>query len=237
MALRDQPYIPLYVQDYLTDEKLNECSAATQGIYMKIMCLMHKSEQYGKILLKQKYKQKLSKGQSKIDAFAWQLLKHLPFYWQELYDALKELTDENVLYIENDYLCQKRMIRDNEISIKRAEAGSKGGKQTQFAKAKSQANSQANSENENENENEVEYDKEKKSEKKQFKVPSVEEVREYCRSRGNSVNPESFVNHYESKGWYIGKNKMKDWKAAVRTWEQRQNQNKLKFNERSDLPL
>ena len=55
--------------------------------------------------------------------------------------------------------------------------------------------------------------------RKQFKPPSVEEVREYCCERMNNVNAEAFVDFYESKGWMVGKNKMKDWKAAVRTWE------------------
>ncbi len=54
MALRNQPYLPLFVQDYLTDEKLNECSAQSQGVYIKIMCLMHKSETYGKNFAKAK---------------------------------------------------------------------------------------------------------------------------------------------------------------------------------------
>lgn len=52
-----------------------------------------------------------------------------------------------------------------------------------------------------------------------FKKPSVEDVKEYCLERGNNVDPESFVSFYESKGWMVGKNHMKDWKAAVRTWE------------------
>lgn len=52
-----------------------------------------------------------------------------------------------------------------------------------------------------------------------FTPPTVEEVREYCRSRNNNVDPEQFYDFYESKGWMIGKNRMKDWKAAVRTWE------------------
>lgn len=52
-----------------------------------------------------------------------------------------------------------------------------------------------------------------------FQKPSLEEVKEYCSERNNSVDPEAFVSFYESKGWMIGKNKMKDWKAAVRTWE------------------
>lgn len=49
--------------------------------------------------------------------------------------------------------------------------------------------------------------------------PTVEMVKKYCEERGNSVDPESFVSFYESKGWMIGKNKMKDWQSAVRTWE------------------
>ena len=81
MALRDQPYIPLYIQDVMTDEKLNECCASTHGIYIKgIMCLMHKSEAYGKILLKQKFK----KSDDVCSNFALQLKKHLPYSEAEI---------------------------------------------------------------------------------------------------------------------------------------------------------
>lgn len=52
-----------------------------------------------------------------------------------------------------------------------------------------------------------------------FSPPPIDEIREYCRSRNNNVDPEQFYDFYESKGWMIGKNRMKDWKAAVRTWE------------------
>ena len=52
-----------------------------------------------------------------------------------------------------------------------------------------------------------------------FEPPDVEMVRAYCRERGNGVDPQTFVDFYESKGWMVGKNKMKNWKAAVRTWE------------------
>ena len=54
-----------------------------------------------------------------------------------------------------------------------------------------------------------------------FAPPSVEEVEAYCRERGNSVDPAQFVDFYASKGWKVGREPMKDWKAAVRTWEQR----------------
>ena len=56
---------------------------------------------------------------------------------------------------------------------------------------------------------------------KKFTPPTVEEVRTYCQERGNSVDPEAFCDFYTSKGWKVGKNPMKDWKAAVRTWEKR----------------
>lgn len=52
-----------------------------------------------------------------------------------------------------------------------------------------------------------------------FVPPTVEEVQAYCIERGNRVNPDAFVDFYSAKGWMVGKNKMKDWKAAVRTWE------------------
>lgn len=59
---------------------------------------------------------------------------------------------------------------------------------------------------------------------KSFVPPSVDEVRVYCSERNNKVDAQAFVDFYSSKGWMIGKNKMKDWKAAVRTWEKSNNQ-------------
>lgn len=53
--------------------------------------------------------------------------------------------------------------------------------------------------------------------------PTLEEVKSYCAERNNGISAEQFINFYSAKGWFIGKNKMKDWKAAVRTWEQRDN--------------
>ena len=61
-----------------------------------------------------------------------------------------------------------------------------------------------------------------KRESSRFQKPSIDEIRQYCISRNNSVDPEQFFNFYESKGWTIGKSPMKDWRAAVRTWEKRE---------------
>ncbi len=59
----------------------------------------------------------------------------------------------------------------------------------------------------------------KESKPKKFTQPSVDVVRAYCRERKNRVDPQRFVDFYESKGWMVGKNKMTDWHAAVRNWE------------------
>jgi len=54
-----------------------------------------------------------------------------------------------------------------------------------------------------------------------FTPPTLDQVSEYCKERGNRVDPERFMDFYQSKGWKIGNQPMKDWKAAVRTWEKR----------------
>lgn len=61
-----------------------------------------------------------------------------------------------------------------------------------------------------------------------FIKPTLEEVEKYCFERNNDIDPQSFIDFYESKGWLIGKTKMKDWKAAIRTWERNRTSNKSK---------
>ena len=56
-----------------------------------------------------------------------------------------------------------------------------------------------------------------------FSPPSVDDVRAYCTENGFRVDPDRFVDFYTSNGWRVGKNPMKDWKAAVRSWERKQN--------------
>ena len=55
--------------------------------------------------------------------------------------------------------------------------------------------------------------------RKRFEKPTLSEIKQYCIERNNNVNAEQFYDYYESNGWKVGKNSMKDWKAAVRTWE------------------
>ena len=55
--------------------------------------------------------------------------------------------------------------------------------------------------------------------RKRFEKPTLSQITQYCLERNNNVNAEQFYDYYESNGWKVGKNSMKDWKAAVRTWE------------------
>lgn len=55
--------------------------------------------------------------------------------------------------------------------------------------------------------------------RKRFEKPTLSEIEQYCIERNNNINAAHFYDYYESNGWKVGKNSMKDWKAAVRTWE------------------
>ena len=69
-----------------------------------------------------------------------------------------------------------------------------------------------------------------------FTPPSVDEVSGYCQERGNGVDAQAFVDFYASKGWMVGKNKMRDWRAAVRNWERKEVNRGTGKNQRDDQP-
>ena len=109
--------------------------------------------------------------------------------------------------------------------------GAKGGRPPK------QNQTKPNETKENQTEPNNNKDKEKEKESKEttlsggkekplarFSPPTVEEVATYCRERQNDVNPQRFVDFYAAKGWKVGNTPMKDWRAAVRTWEARDNE-------------
>ena len=141
-------------------------------------------------------------------------------YFSKLYEVqpsaiskwIKDL--ETFGYIEVEYIKQGKEIKQRNIKltgINKCEYVF-----TNEEEGYSQKDKENNTSNNNTSKKEI-Y-KERK-----FKKPTLEEVREYCKERNNNINAESFIDFYESKGWMVGKNKMKDWKACVRTWEKNQN--------------
>lgn len=80
--------------------------------------------------------------------------------------------------------------------------------------------------NTNNKDNKVNKDNKERGGEK-FIIPELIEVIAYCKERNNNIDPAEFCDFYQSKGWMIGKNKMKDWRAAIRTWEKK---NKINGN-------
>lgn len=111
---------------------------------------------------------------------------------------------------------------------KRYENGTRGGRKPNdnqtITKAEPKCISPKPNVNVNDNVNDIKENTLKSVKEKRFAPPTSEDVKEYCREKGLSVDADRFVDFYESKNWYVGKNKMKDWKAAVRNWARSQRQ-------------
>lgn len=104
--------------------------------------------------------------------------------------------------------------------------------------SKSKSNSISNNIEEENNINNIYKEEETitKSKSKRFVKPTIEEVKDYClNERHNNVDWQKFYDYYESNGWKVGKNSMKDWKACVRTWERNTNPNQPKKEDWSDV--
>lgn len=119
-------------------------------------------------------------------------------------------------------MMKAQLDRDNatkeELSIKRSNAA-------KASKSKQNEHLLANAHIDKDKEEDKDKDKDKevyigdKRPRTRFVPPSLEEVTDYCFERGNIVDPQRWYDYYASNGWKVGKNQMKDWKAAVRTWE------------------
>lgn len=122
--------------------------------------------------------------------------------------------------------------RDNKVAKTNAQNGALGGRGNKATESEIKRNKATESETKptqekrhktQEKDKDKDYDKDESIKKapRRFAPPSVEEVVSYCRERKNGVDAQRFVDFYASKGWKVGNNPMKDWKAAVRTWEGR----------------
>lgn len=183
------------------------------------------------------------------------IVGHLPddeagMLFKSLFSFVKErikpefLKEHSALAMAFDIIAMS-IVRNDEKYAERCEKNRENGRKGGLAKASNSKQSLGNGKQglanlaDNDSDNDSDRDKDKKEREKKFIPPTVEAVENYCQSKGYDVNPQRFVDFYESKGWMIGKNKMKDWKAAVRTWVRRDdsNQRQQAFNPISyDLP-
>ena len=115
------------------------------------------------------------------------------------------------------------------VSQARSEAGKKGAKK-RWEQAEEMANAIFANGKDGKHGNNKDEDKDKDKDKDniergavpRFSRPSLEDVAAYCRERGNGVDPQRFIDYYTANGWRVGKQPMKDWRAAIRTWEGRE---------------
>ncbi len=122
------------------------------------------------------------------------------------------ITDWN----KNNWLDSRR-IKETEYQEEKRLLGLNKGKYVLLSKCLANASPEEYSIEENR------IEEKRREEKKSvaFAPPSLSEVSEYCKERNNGIEANNFIDFYSSKGWMIGKNKMKDWRACVRTWEGR----------------
>ena len=164
-------------------------------------------------------------------------------FYRSFYDALKNIPPDDRLKVYDAIMEYGMYDRDPDLegvalaifllakpqidaNNKRYENGCKAKKKRTVSETETNVK-QDTSECEAKEKEKVKEKVKVKDNNKIFKPPTVDDVRAYCTERGNCVDPQSFVDFYASKGWMIGKNKMKDWKAAVRTWERSETKTRL----------
>lgn len=170
------------------------------------------------------------------DNQAGKLLKAMYEYWTD--GKQPDFNNDPALTMISSFIFSQfkrdEIAYEEKCQINKAN-GAKGGrpknqskpKETErFSEKPKKADEEEDEEEDDDDDNDYITSREKK--RTVFIPPSVEEVRQYCTERGNTVDPEAFVAHYASNGWMVGKNKMKQWKAAVVTWERRQQNDEKK---------
>jgi hypothetical protein len=214
-----RPSFQWYPGDWLRDIDLRGCSLAARGLWIDMLSLMHQSPRRGYL--------QHSNGKPMT---AEQLARVTGCSTDEVSLYLRELEDAGVFCCTDDgVIYSRRMVRDERRreqyrQSKARRSGRNCGKPVEFHNHSTtfpHASSTSRSSVKNKSPPEGPPQRRSRSSGK-LRPPSVDDVAAYCRERGNSVDPQQFVAFYESNGWRVGKNPMRDWKAAVRTWERRQ---------------
>ena len=160
-------------------------------------------------------------------------------YRMKAYDALFALALDGKSYEGDNPIIKAVMLLvapQIEANNKRYENGKKGGRPPKNNQEETESKPNDNqtetepepnvnvNDNVNVNVNDIESTPKPPKRGKRFTPPSLEEVQAYCTERMNAVNPQQFHDFYSAKDWMVGKNRMKDWKACVRTWERRRDE-------------
>jgi len=200
-----RPAFQFYPDLWLTDAGLMACSLAAQGLWINLLCYMWHAQIRG--IIHAKGMQALCRA----DATTFNQL-------------LEELVNNQVCEVgENNAIISRKMHREFllETAIKekcRKAANARWHAQSMQKHGSSSSTTYIHRENA----------RKTHTKNGRFAPPSFEDVLKYCLERNNQIDARNFIDFYESKGWLIGKSKMKDWRAAIRTWENRKESDRPK---------
>jgi hypothetical protein len=206
------PAFQFYPSDWTRD--MDDQDLEIEGAWIRIICRLWWSEKRGEATKTLKEWARILRKTDKKTMKIFQILFE------------KHIASGSLLDNQNITIISRRIVRDNEISQIRRASGVLGGNpkliktsnilDNQTVNQKPTPSSSSSSSIKNNKKNIIGI------------PPKIEDIKIYCSERGNGINPEQFFDYYESRGWMIGKNKMKNWQAAIRTWEKNNKDNPVK---------
>lgn len=204
----DLPSMPFYVGDWLKCPEVRALPPDYRGLWFDLICFMWESTERG-VMVK-------PNGKPYENA---EIIRMVGLDNQNSGIWLTVLLENNVCSRREDgAIYSRKMIRDEEIRTIRREVGSRGGNPSLLVNQG--LTSLVNQNTESEIEDEKGF-KKRIVKGKQFEAPTVAMVEAYCKEQGFKIDVQHMVDYYVSNGWKVGRNPMKDWKAAVRNWVRR----------------
>lgn len=206
LQLGKNPAFQFYPSDWIRDPQLRQATFQARGIWIDLLCYMWWSESKGEISgTKESLSRLVGCTTEQFDAFLSETKMHK---FGDLIIADGLITLKNRRMIKDEKTREQGRLRqrkykekqdgDGDITVVKQDPPLSSGVGEGLKELK---------------------DLESNKKDSRFKVPSVDEIQQYGEESGHRIDVGAFRDFYESKGWMVGKNKMKDWKAAVRNWE------------------
>lgn len=204
-------WFKFYGGEYLSDPKMLELRATERSCWLTLLCYASTSQIPGEIRYLDEHRLMVMAG-VQYGTSEWDVTKGVLQKFEKL--GMVKRDDNGMLTVCNFRKKQETALTVAERVRKHRE---RNANVTQVTNGNDYTNDRE------EVEVDIEVEKKRKEKKKRaerrFAPPPLQEVSEYCKERNNGVNAQKFLDFYTSKGWMVGKNKMKDWRAAIRTWE------------------